>query len=71
VTTMKIEEVLGQLKQHMTIILVTNLTQQARRMADHTAFFNASQLVEWGSTEQMFTAPKKEITGRYLNGEFG
>jgi phosphate transport system ATP-binding protein len=71
VTTMKIEEVLGQLKKHMTIILVTNLTQQARRMADHTAFFNASQLVEWGSTEQMFTAPKKEITGRYLNGEFG
>jgi phosphate transport system ATP-binding protein len=71
VTTMKIEEVLGQLKKHMTIILVTNLTQQARRMADHTAFFNASQLVEWGSTDQMFTAPRKEITGRYLNGEFG
>jgi phosphate transport system ATP-binding protein len=71
VTTMKIEEVLAKLKQRMTIILVTNLTQQARRMADHTAFFNASELVEWGSTEQLFTAPKKEITGRYLNGEFG
>jgi phosphate transport system ATP-binding protein len=55
----------------MTIVLVTNLTQQARRMADHVAFINASSLVEWGETSQMFTSPEKEITGRYLNGEFG
>jgi phosphate transport system ATP-binding protein len=71
VTTMKIEEVLMKLKEHMTIILVTNLTQQARRMADHVAFLNASQLVEWGTNEAMFTNPKLEITGRYLNGDFG
>ncbi len=71
VTTMKIEEVLTGLKEHMTIILVTNLTQQARRMADHVAFFNASELVEWGETEKLFENPDKEITGRYLNGEFG
>jgi phosphate transport system ATP-binding protein len=71
VTTMKIEEVLSGLKQKMTIVLVTNLTQQARRMADEVMFLNASTLVEWGSTEQMFTAPQKEITGRYLNGDFG
>lgn len=71
VTTMKIEEVLMRLKQKMTIILVTNLTQQARRMADHVAFINASQLVEWGETVQMFDSPKQEITGRYLNGDFG
>ena len=68
---MKIEEVLTGLKEHMTIILVTNLTQQARRMADHVAFFNASELVEWGETEKLFVNPDKEITGRYLNGEFG
>ena len=71
VTTMKIEEVLGTLKEQMTIILVTNLTQQARRMADHVAFINDSNLIEWGETDQMFNRPKKEITGRYLNGEFG
>jgi phosphate transport system ATP-binding protein len=71
VTTMKIEEVLTRLKEKMTIILVTNLTQQARRMADKVAFINDSQLVEWGDTEQMFNNPEKEITGRYLNGDFG
>ena len=71
VTTMKIEEVLTRLKEKMTIILVTNLTQQARRMADKVAFINDSQLVEWGETEKMFTSPEKEITGRYLNGDFG
>ena len=71
VTTMKIEEVLTRLKEKMTIILVTNLTQQARRMADKVAFINDSQLVEWGETEKMFTNPDKEITGRYLNGDFG
>ena len=71
VTTMKIEEVLMRLRERMTIVLVTNLTQQARRMADHVAFINATQLVEWGETGQMFSAPVREITGRYLNGEFG
>ncbi len=71
VTTMKIEEVLMRLKERMTIILVTNLTQQAKRMADHVAFLNASQLIEWGTNDQMFTNPKLELTGRYLNGEFG
>jgi phosphate transport system ATP-binding protein len=71
VTTMKIEDVLMGLKQKMTIILVTNLTQQARRMADHVAFINASELVEWGPTAQMFENPSKEMTGRYLNGDFG
>lgn len=71
VTTMKIEEVLTGLKQKMTIVLVTNLTQQARRMADEVMFLNSSELVEWGSVNQMFNSPAKEITGRYLNGEFG
>ncbi len=71
VTTMKIEEVLMRLKERMTIVLVTNLTQQARRMADAVAFINASQLIEWGPTEELFNNPGKELTGRYLNGEFG
>jgi phosphate transport system ATP-binding protein len=71
VTTMRIEDVLVGLKSQMTIVLVTNLTQQARRLADHLAFINASKLVEWGETGQMFSSPKVETTGRYLNGEFG
>jgi phosphate transport system ATP-binding protein len=71
VTTMKIEDVLMKLKEQMTIMLVTNLTQQARRMADQVAFFNNSELIECGETDQMFNRPQKEITGRYLNGEFG
>jgi phosphate transport system ATP-binding protein len=71
VTTMKIEEVLTQLKQRMTIILVTNLTQQARRMADQVAFINDSELVECGPTGKMFDSPEKEFTARYLGGEFG
>ena len=71
VTTMKIEDILVTLKEKMTIVLVTNLTQQARRIADHVAFINASQLVEWGPTEKMFDDPDKEITGQYLHGEFG
>ena len=41
------------------------------RMADHVMFLNGSQLVEWGETEKMFSSPEKEITGRYLNGDFG
>ena len=71
VTTMKIEEVLMRLMERMTIVLVTNLTQQARRMADAVAFINASHLIEWGPTEQLFNNPGKDLTGRYLNGEFG
>ncbi|MEZ5325493.1 MAG: phosphate ABC transporter ATP-binding protein [Verrucomicrobiales bacterium] len=71
VTTMRIEDVLMELKSKMTIVLVTNLTQQARRMADQVAFINASQLVECGPTDKMFEQPDKEITGRYLSGEFG
>ena len=62
VTTMKIEDILLQLKEEMTIVLVTNLTQQARRLADHVAFLNASQLVEWGvRPKQCLTTLKKKL----------
>lgn len=71
VTTMKIEEVLAGLKTRMTIILVTNLNQQARRLADFTCFLNESKVIEWGTTTAMFDSPRLEITGAYLNGEFG
>ncbi len=71
VTTMKIEDVLLELKQEMTIVLVTNLVQQAHRLADHTAFFNNSQLIETGPTEKMFTEPDDKLTYAYVTGGFG
>ena len=71
VTTMKIEDVLVELKQEKTIIMVTNLVQQARRIADRTAFFNNSELVEVNDTETIFTNPKNQMTGDYLTGAFG
>ncbi len=71
VTTMKIEDVLTQLKEQMTIILVTNLIQQAHRISDHVMFLNESQIVELGTTEQMFGAPQQELTAKYLSGEMG
>ncbi|MEN6457382.1 MAG: phosphate ABC transporter ATP-binding protein [Thermoguttaceae bacterium] len=71
VTTMRIEDILRELKEQMTIVLVTNLVQQARRLADNTAFFSASQLVEAGETETIFNQPANELTKRYVNGDFG
>lgn len=71
VTTMKIEEVLLELRQHMTIVLVTNLVQQARRLAQQTAFFNSSRLVEVGETKQMFTKPAQQMTYDYVTGNIG
>lgn len=71
VTTMKIEDVLQKLKSEMTIVLVTNLVQQARRLADHTAFINQSQLVEIGETEKVFSQPDQSLTYEYVTGGFG
>ena len=72
VTTMRIEDVLKELRKEMTIILVTNLTQQARRLADRTAFFLMGSCVEIGDTEALFTG---EVTDRrtadYIAGRFG
>jgi phosphate transport system ATP-binding protein len=71
VTTMKIEDILRELKEEMTIVLVTNLVQQARRLADRTAFLSDSQLIEVDATEQLFTRPAHRLTERYVNGDFG
>ena len=71
VTTMKIEDILRELKKETTVVLVTNLVQQARRLADRTAFFSASKLIEVDDTETIFTRPKKTLTERYVTGDFG
>ena len=71
VTTMKIEDVLVQLKEKMTIILVTNLIQQAQRISDDMMFLNDSDIVELGPTAEMFANPKQTLTEKYLAGEMG
>lgn len=72
VTTMRIEEVLKELRKHMTIFLVTNLVQQARRLADRTAFLLLGELVEVGPTEEVFGRnPKDRRTFEYVHGHFG
>jgi len=72
VTTMRIEDVLKELKQEMTIILVTNLVQQAHRLADRTAFFLEGKCVEIGDTEDLFTGNVKDSrTNDYIEGRFG
>lgn len=72
VTTMKIEDVLRELKQEMTIILVTNLVQQARRLADRTAFFLTGECVEVAPTEELFTGEVQDSrTREYVEGRFG
>jgi phosphate transport system ATP-binding protein len=72
VTTMRIEDVLKQLKEEITIILVTNLTQQARRLANRTMFLWNGEVVELDSTEVMFSNDAKdERTRDYVRGVFG
>jgi phosphate transport system ATP-binding protein len=72
VTTMRIEDVLKELKSEVTIILVTNLVQQARRLADRTAFFLEGSCVEVGVTEDLFTGEVRDQRTRdYVEGRFG
>ncbi len=72
VTTMRIEDVLKELRHEMTIILVTNLTQQARRLADRTAFFLMGSCVEIGDTDALFTGDVQDRrTTDYISGRFG
>lgn len=72
VTTMRIEDVLKELRQEVTILLVTNLVQQARRLADRTAFFLNGECVEVGVTEDLFTGEVKDQRTRdYVEGRFG
>jgi phosphate transport system ATP-binding protein len=72
VTTMRIEEVLKELRQQITIILVTNLTQQARRLADRTMFLLNGEIVEIDQTEVLFSAePNSQRTRDYISGVFG
>jgi phosphate transport system ATP-binding protein len=71
ISTAKIEELMVQLKQDVSIIIVTHNMQQAARISDFTAFMYMGELIEIGHTEMMFTNPKKSLTEEYITGRFG
>jgi phosphate transport system ATP-binding protein len=71
IATQKIEELLYELKQELTIVIVTHNLQQAARVSDATAFFYLGRLVEVDATERVFTSPREERTEAYITGRFG
>jgi phosphate transport system ATP-binding protein len=71
ISTLKIEELIHQLKSEYTIVIVTHNMQQAARVSDNTAFLYLGELVEFGRTEDVFTNPKKQRTEDYITGRYG
>jgi len=70
ISTSSIEELLHELKKHLTVIIVTHNMQQAARVSDRTAFFYLGELVEYDDTKQMFTSPQDTRTQNYITGRF-
>lgn len=71
ISTAKIEEALNELKRDYTIILVSNNTKQIARITDYSAFFYLGELIEYGTTEKIFTNPTQKKTEDYISGKFG
>ncbi|AEG61516.1 phosphate ABC transporter ATP-binding protein PstB [Desulforamulus ruminis] len=71
ISTLKVEELIRELKSKYTIVIVTHNMQQAARVSDSTAFFLNGELVEFGDTELIFTGPKDKRTEDYITGRFG
>ncbi len=71
ISTSKIEDLIWELKEKYTIVIVTHNMQQAARVSDNTAFFYMGDLVEYDQTKQIFTNPKQERTQNYITGRFG
>jgi len=71
IATAKIEELIHEIKEQVTIVIVTHNMQQAARVSDFTAFFYLGELVEFGETGKLFTAPEKRQTEDYITGRFG
>jgi len=69
--TLRIEELIGELRGRYTIIIVTHNMQQAARVSDFTAFLYEGELVEFGPTKQIFTNPREKRTEEYITGRFG
>ena len=71
IASSKIEELVRNLREQVTIIIVTHNMQQAARVSDFTAFMYLGEMIEFGPTNQIFKAPVKELTERYISGKFG
>ncbi|MDB5026631.1 MAG: phosphate transporter ATP-binding protein, partial [Candidatus Eremiobacteraeota bacterium] len=71
IATSKIEDLIGQLTDQFTVVIVTHSMQQAARISDFTAFFHLGEIVEVGPTNQIFTHPKEKRTEDYITGRFG
>jgi phosphate transport system ATP-binding protein len=71
IATQRVEELIYELKQQYTIVIVTHNMQQAARVSDYTAFFWLGRLVEFDRTEKIFTAPREKLTEDYVTGRFG
>jgi phosphate transport system ATP-binding protein len=71
ISTLKIEELIDQLKQKYTIVIVTHNLQQAARISDHTAFMYLGKLIEMGATSKLFTHPQNKLTEDYISGRYG
>jgi len=71
ISTTKVEELMLQLKEQYTIVIVTHNMQQAQRVADYTAFMYLGEVIEYGPTKELFENPKEELTRNYVGGTFG
>ena len=71
IATAKIEELIHELKEHYTLVIVTHNMQQAARVSEFTAFFMLGRLVEYDRTDKIFTNPAQKITEDYITGRFG
>lgn len=71
IATLRVEELIADLKKDYTIVIVTHNMQQAARVSDYTGFFWMGELVEFAPTTQMFTTPKEELTEAYITGRMG
>ncbi len=71
ISTLKVEELIIELKKEYTIIIVTHNMQQAARVSDKTAFFYLGELIEYDLTTKIFTNPEVEATQNYITGRFG
>ena len=71
ISTAKIEDLIHELKDTFTIVIVTHNMQQAARVSDYTAFFYLGELIEFGDTAKLFTAPEMRQTEDYITGRFG
>ena len=70
-STLRIEDLMADLKQNYTVVIVTHNMQQASRISDKTAFFLLGELVEYGVTTQIFQNPQDKRTEDYISGRFG